>query len=161
MDDYVTFLLQHQRCLSQTFDHQLPQWRWSGWMISYVYCINKPNRVRIFCKYEVKIAAKSCLEINKRCVWLGIQASLPSLRPPNKSDPISCCRGSTWLVVCHLREWGQEEFAGQQETVPSCMPNIVHCNVWTTFLITSVLNPQFFFYSWTCRSSFSLLWLLK
>lgn len=46
--------------------------------------------------------------------------------------------------MCHLREWGQEEFAGQQETVPYCMPNIVHSNVWTTFLITSVLNPQFF-----------------
>lgn len=111
--------------------------------MSYIYCIDKPNRVRIFCKYEVKIAAKSCLYINKCCVWLGIQASLPSLRPPNKSDPISCCRGSTWLCVTYVSGDRKSSLA-QQETVPSCMPNIVHSNVWMTFLITSVLNPQFF-----------------
>lgn len=63
-----------------------------------------------------------------------LQSSPPSLKPPD----ISCCRGNTWLVLCHLPDWGQEEYGGQQETVSFGVPNIVQCNVWTTFLISAV-----------------------
>lgn len=50
-------------------------------------------------------------------------------------------------VTCMSEE--QEELAGQQETVPLGMPNIVHGNVWTTFLIRAVrAESTILFYTW-------------
>lgn len=53
---------------------------------------------------------------------------------------------------------GQEEYIGQQETVPSCMLNTVERNVWITFLICTQFTAEstVLLYmrkmSWTCCS---------